>query len=183
MAAGELELVHGELLSPALELVDTFCLTRQKTSTAATYRSSCGRFASWLVDRHGPRAGPDAITVAALAAYQQQLRDAGASEFTVRKVARRSTRSSAGWSTTIGSTPARRDWRCRCSPRAPQTIDGFFFDRVPNVIGSEAYYTALNAYAKSLNPDFITVNNFGTTFAASYMPHSRDPRDHREHRD
>jgi integrase/recombinase XerD len=85
MAAGELELVHGELVSPTSELVDTFCLTRQKTSTAATYRSSCGRFASWLVDRHGPRAGPDAITVAALAAYQQQLRDAGASELTVRK--------------------------------------------------------------------------------------------------
>src|SRR5450631_1527777 len=40
----------------------------------------------------------------------------------------------------------------------------------PTFIGSEAYYTALNAYAKSLNPDFITVNNFGTTSAASYMP-------------
>jgi len=49
-------------------------------------------------------------------------------------------------------------------------VDGFFFDRVPNVVGSEAYYTALNVYAKSLNPDFVTVNNFGTTFAASYMP-------------
>ena len=49
-------------------------------------------------------------------------------------------------------------------------VDGFFFDRVPNVIGSEAYYTALCAYAKSLHPGFITVNNFGTTFAASYMP-------------
>jgi Spherulation-specific family 4 len=49
-------------------------------------------------------------------------------------------------------------------------VDGFFFDRVPNVIGSEAYYTAVSGYAKSLNPGFITVNNFGTTFAASYMP-------------
>jgi Spherulation-specific family 4 len=49
-------------------------------------------------------------------------------------------------------------------------VDGFFCDRVPNVIGSEAYYTALSGYAKSLNPGFITVNNFGTTFAASYMP-------------
>jgi Spherulation-specific family 4 len=48
-------------------------------------------------------------------------------------------------------------------------IDGYFLDRVPNVIGSEAYYEALNVYAKTLSPDFITVNNFGTTFAASYM--------------
>jgi hypothetical protein len=49
------------------------------------------------------------------------------------------------------------------------TVDGFFLDRVPNGIGSEAYYAALNVYAKTLSPDFITVNNFGTTFAASYM--------------
>ena len=49
-------------------------------------------------------------------------------------------------------------------------VEGFFFDGVPNVVGGEAYYTALNVYAKSLNPDFVTVNNFGTTFAASYMP-------------
>jgi hypothetical protein len=48
-------------------------------------------------------------------------------------------------------------------------VDGFLFDRVPNVSGSEAHYTALSAYAKSLHPGFITVNNFGTTFAASYM--------------
>ena len=48
-------------------------------------------------------------------------------------------------------------------------IDGYFLDRVPNVIGSEAYFEALNLFAKTLNPDFITVNNFGTTFAASYM--------------
>jgi hypothetical protein len=49
-------------------------------------------------------------------------------------------------------------------------VDGFFFDRVPNVIGSELHYTALSAYAQLLNPGFITVNNFGTTFPASYMP-------------
>jgi hypothetical protein len=57
MAAGELELVHDELVSPTSELVDTFCLTRQKTSTAATYRSSCGRFASWLVTATAPGPG------------------------------------------------------------------------------------------------------------------------------
>jgi hypothetical protein len=49
-------------------------------------------------------------------------------------------------------------------------IDGYFLDRVPNVIGSEPYYEALNEYARTPSPDFITVNNFGTTFAASYMP-------------
>ncbi|MFZ0042570.1 MAG: tyrosine-type recombinase/integrase [Solirubrobacteraceae bacterium] len=81
----ELEVVVGELVCPAAELVDTFCLTRLKASTAATYRSACGRFVGWLVDRHGPRVGPEQITVEGLAAYQQQLRGAGASEFTVRK--------------------------------------------------------------------------------------------------
>jgi Spherulation-specific family 4 len=49
-------------------------------------------------------------------------------------------------------------------------VDGFFLDQVPNGVGSETYYAALNAYAKTLHPDLITVNNFGTTFAESYMP-------------
>lgn len=81
----EVDVVVGELVSPAAELVDTFCLTRQKASTAATYRSACRRFVGWLADYHGPHVGPKQINVEALAAYQQQLRDAGASEFTVRK--------------------------------------------------------------------------------------------------
>ncbi|MFZ0088809.1 MAG: tyrosine-type recombinase/integrase [Solirubrobacteraceae bacterium] len=81
----ELEVVVGELVSPAAELVDTFCLTRQKATTAATYRSACGRFVGWLANQDGPRVAPGQITVEAVAAYQQQLRDMGASEFTVRK--------------------------------------------------------------------------------------------------
>jgi hypothetical protein len=48
-------------------------------------------------------------------------------------------------------------------------IDGFFFDRCPNAIGSESYFATLNSSAKS-TAGMITVNNYGTTFAPGYMP-------------
>ena len=95
-------------------------LTRQKVSTQATHNSSCMRFAAWLVERHGAAAGPEVMSVSEVAAYQQQLRAGGISEFTLRN-ARRSTRSSAGSSSTTSQTRGRRAWRCRSSLRAPQT--------------------------------------------------------------
>jgi hypothetical protein len=49
------------------------------------------------------------------------------------------------------------------------TVDGFFLDRAQNTTGSEAYYEALNTYAKGMSGEYITVNNYGTTFVQTYM--------------
>lgn len=81
--------VAGELVSPAHELVEEFVLTLGEGSkaaeTAKTYRGACVRFAGWLVAREGPGAGPEAVTLAALAAYEAELRARGLAEATVRK--------------------------------------------------------------------------------------------------
>ncbi len=79
----------GELVSPARELVEGFVLTlgegAKTAKTAKTYRSACERFAGWLVATEGPAAGPEAVTLAAVAAYEAQLRARGMAEATVRK--------------------------------------------------------------------------------------------------
>ena len=61
------------LISPAAELVELFCGTLKRDTTRATYRSACGRFVSWLRERHGPAVGPERLTLDELAAYQRQL--------------------------------------------------------------------------------------------------------------
>ncbi len=81
--------VAGELVSPAHELVEEFVLTLGEGAKAAkttrTYRGACERFAGWLVATAGPAAGPEAVTLTAVAAYEAQLRSRGLAEATVRK--------------------------------------------------------------------------------------------------
>ena len=81
--------VAGELVSPAHELVEEFVLTlgegAKAAKTAKTYRSACERFVAWLVATHGPLAGPEAITLKAIASYEAELRRHVRAEATVRK--------------------------------------------------------------------------------------------------
>ena len=81
--------VAGDLVSPAHELVEEFVLTlgegAKAAKTAKTYRSACERFAAWLVATDGPLAGPEAVTLKAIATYEAELRAHGLAEATVRK--------------------------------------------------------------------------------------------------
>ena len=53
--------------------------------TARTYRSACERFARWLVEADGALAGPEAMTLEAIASYEAELRARGLAEATVHK--------------------------------------------------------------------------------------------------
>lgn len=83
-----LEAVAGELVSPAEDLVATFALSLGSGSsveTVRTYRGACERFVGWLVERHGPGAGPEHLTLASVAAYEDSLAGVGLSLATIRK--------------------------------------------------------------------------------------------------
>ena len=77
-----------ELVAPVDELVATFVQslgTSGSAQTARTYRGACGRFVVWLVDREGPMAGPEALTLASVAAYEEALAEVGLALGTIRK--------------------------------------------------------------------------------------------------
>ncbi len=87
-ALARLEAVAGELVSPAEDLVATFALSLGSGSsveTVRTYRGACERFVGWLVERHGPGAGPEHLTLASVAAYEDSLAGVGLSLATIRK--------------------------------------------------------------------------------------------------
>ena len=78
---------RGELVSPLEPLVAAFVATlADAPQTQRTYARACARFLVWL----GPEAGPQALTLATMAAYQAHLADPNAdgrrrSSATVRK--------------------------------------------------------------------------------------------------
>ena len=80
-------LARGELVSPLEPLVAAFVATlADAPQTQRTYARACARFLVWL----GPEAGPQALTLATMAAYQAHLADPDAdgrrrSSATVRK--------------------------------------------------------------------------------------------------
>jgi integrase/recombinase XerC len=81
-------LPRAELVSPAEELVATFAQslgTAGSRETVRTYTGACERFGAWLVEREGPSVGPEALTLANVAAYEEALAGVGLSLATIRK--------------------------------------------------------------------------------------------------
>jgi integrase/recombinase XerD len=74
--------LQGELVAPAVDLVDRFTATLvARPQTQRTYALACARFLRWL----GPLCGPEDLTAANLAAYHAHLVAGGRSSATVRK--------------------------------------------------------------------------------------------------